>query len=530
MQESSALNERGDNLAYPTLGRTVYFFDIETDGFVETLTQIHSLVLREATTGATISCTDNAYDRSPSSLSHQVLSIAEGLQILAEADAIIGHNIMSFDIPAIQKVKPDWKPKGIVRDTLVLSRLMYPDMFEKDSVQAASKLKRGKPWIEKKLWGSHSLEAWGQRLGLWKGDYGQIRKAEAKELGLKGDAATAYIWGEWSPAMQEYCEQDVVVTERLFQKLWGMGFSEESIELEHSVRAIVSRQEAYGFLFDVKAGQSLYSTLVAERDRIERDLQKEFRPWWRSEGLVKINADRRVSRPDLGQATYRRFSEKTGKELKPYVGPVKETYHEGGVYLKISLRPFNPGSRQDIADRLMKLYGWKPKEFTPDGRPKVDEEILSSLKYPAAKLLTEYLMIQKRIGQLAEGKQAWLRKVGPDNRIHGRVNTNGAVTGRMTHSDPNMAQVPSSSAPFGHECRALFTVPKGKRLVGCDADGLELRDLAGYMARFDGGSYVKTVLEGKKEDGTDMHTLNAKALGCDRNTAKTWFSTGTPGK
>ena len=139
-------------------------------------------------------------------------------------------------------------------------------------------------------------------------------------------------------------------------------------------------------------------------------------------------------------------------------------------------------------------------------------------------------MIQKRIGQLAEGKQAWLRKVGPDNRIHGRVNTNGAVTGRMTHSDPNMAQVPSSSAPFGHECRALFTVPKGKRLVGCDADGLELRDLAGYMARFDGGSYVKTVLEGKKEDGTDMHTLNAKALGCDRNTAKTWFSTGTPGK
>lgn len=131
-------------------------------------------------------------------------------------------------------------------------------------------------------------------------------------------------------------------------------------------------------------------------------------------------------------------------------------------------------------------------------------------------------MVQKRLGQVAEGKEAWLKNVR-NGRLHGSVNTNGAVTGRMTHSRPNMAQVPSSRAPYGPECRELFIAGKGKKLVGCDADALELRDLAGYMAAFDGGEYIRTVLEGKKEDGTDMHTQNANALGCDRDTAKTWF-------
>lgn len=142
-------------------------------------------------------------------------------------------------------------------------------------------------------------------------------------------------------------------------------------------------------------------------------------------------------------------------------------------------------------------------------------------------------MVVKRLGQLAEGKEAWLRAVGPDGRIHGRVNTNGAVTGRMTHSKPNMAQVPSAKSLYGHECRSLFIVSEGKLLVGADADALELRDLAGYMAIYDGGAYIDTVLRGDKSQGTDMHSVNCRALGMDpkarygtetgRDKAKTWF-------
>jgi DNA polymerase I-like protein with 3'-5' exonuclease and polymerase domains len=131
-------------------------------------------------------------------------------------------------------------------------------------------------------------------------------------------------------------------------------------------------------------------------------------------------------------------------------------------------------------------------------------------------------MLTKRIGQVGEGRHSWLASER-EGKIHGSVNTNGAVTGRMTHASPNIAQVPSVRAPYGKECRSLFKAETGRRLVGCDADALELRCLAGYMALYDGGKYVKTVLGGRKEDGTDMHSINSRTLGCDRDTAKTWF-------
>jgi DNA polymerase I-like protein with 3'-5' exonuclease and polymerase domains len=126
-------------------------------------------------------------------------------------------------------------------------------------------------------------------------------------------------------------------------------------------------------------------------------------------------------------------------------------------------------------------------------------------------------MIQKRLGQLAEGKEAWV-KLEKNGRIHGRVNTNGAVTGRCTHSNPNMAQVPAVRAPYGKECRELFTVAKGYKMVGADASGLELRCLAHFMGKWDEGAYAKELLEG------DIHTANQKAAGLEtRDQAKTFI-------
>jgi DNA polymerase-1 len=184
---------------------------------------------------------------------------------------------------------------------------------------------------------------------------------------------------------------------------------------------------------------------------------------------------------------------------------------------------------------LTERYQWQPEEYTDDGKPKIDDAVLKGLEYPEAKVLAEYYLVAKRIGQVAEGDEAWLKRIKPNGRIHGGVTTNGAVTGRMTHSKPNLAQVPKVkylgkeiarglAGEYGFECRDCFGVPGGRAQVGADAAALELRDLAGYMARWDGGAYVRIVLDGKKEDGTEIHTVNRKALEIDsRDDAKTWF-------
>ena len=175
---------------------------------------------------------------------------------------------------------------------------------------------------------------------------------------------------------------------------------------------------------------------------------------------------------------------------------------------------FNPGSRQQIAQALADLGYDLPKEQDAT-TPKVDEGVLKKIDHPIAQKLLDYLLVQKRLGQLAEGEQAWLKlvKLG---RIHGSVNTNGAVTGRCTHSNPNVAQVPACRVPYGEECRGLFGAGVGKKLVGCDASGLELRMLAHYLAFYDGGQYGKIVTEG------DIHTFNMERAGLEnRDQAKT---------
>jgi len=252
--------------------------------------------------------------------------------------------------------------------------------------------------------------------------------------------------------------------------------------------------------------------LLAEREQLEKTLREVFGAWFMADEDVVTCKRRR------------------------HMKATNTIYEEGSQYQNIKYVEFNPNSTHHIASRLKALYGWEPEEFTPSGKPKLDESILSKLHYPEAKLLSRYMMLTKRIGQVAEGSQSWLRRE-QNGRIHGLVMTLGAVTRRMTHSNPNIAQVPSNGAPFGEACRSLFGASDGYVLVGCDADALELRCLAGYMAKYDGGAYIDTILKGDKSLGTDMHSVNARALGLDpkklypvearevsgRDIAKTWF-------
>lgn len=414
--------------------------------------------------------------------------MARGLRLLETADVIAGHNIIGFDLPAIWKIHPEWGPRfraggpGIVRDTIVMARLVWPSERIRD--MDFTRVGRGVQF-PKQLIGRFSLEAFGYRLGEYKGDY-------------KGG------WDSWSAEMQDYCVQDVEVTHRLWDRLlkelaeWEIDpldgnppAGKDCVQLEHDVARIIHRQEQHGFAFDRKAALSLMGKIAARRTELTDELQRVFPP--------KV-----IETPFI-----------------PKSNNSKLGYRKGELFIKRRTEAFNPSSRRQVAARLQEL-GWKPDEFNTDGTPKVDDDILASLPYEPAKVLAEYFMVTKRLGAIGEGKEAWLR-ADRGGRIHGRVETNGAVTGRMTHQRPNMAQVPGNAAPYGHECRALFTASPGRVLVGCDADALELRCLAHFMAAYDGGAYIQTVLAGKKEEGTDMHTLNAKALGCSRDVAKTWF-------
>ena len=431
-------------------------FDIETDGLYFEATKIHSLVIKDVDTGEVTSCSDR----------EGFTPVIDGLRILMDADCIAGHNIVGYDLPVIQKLYPKFTfDIDNVQDTLLLSRIGYPDLETRD----IGVIKKGR--MLPRYRGSHALKAWGYRLGV-----------------LKGDFAEESDWQQWTPEMQAYCGQDVEVTEALWHKLQALNIPERANVLEHWFAFVISLQVKFGFKFNVKDAAELYSELAEVRQKLDVEVIRMFKPWY-------VNAGIQVPK-------------RSNKTLG---------YIEGAPLSKVKLQEFNPASRQQIAERLIKTYGWKPQETTPSGQPRIDELVLSKLKYPSAAKLAERFLIEKRIGMIAEGANAWL-KLERKGRIHGSVNTIGAVTGRCTHSSPNVAQVPSIRALYGERCRALFHVDEGFIQIGADASGLELRCLAHYMARYDGGSYVKLLLEG------DVHTANQQAAGLPtRDTAKTFI-------
>jgi DNA polymerase-1 len=338
----------------------------------------------------------------------------------------------------------------------VTDTLLLSRLIHADLRTEDSKVKR----LEPKFFGSHSLKAWGYRLENNKGTYG----------------ATDNAFEELSQEMIDYCVQDVELTDILWKNLSLRLPSENSIRLEHNIAELCNIQERNGFAFNEEKASELYQQLAHRREELADQLKEVFGSWLINEGLRRNE-----------------------------------------LYSKVKIIEFNPNSRQHIGKRLKELRGWKPSEFTPSGEAKVDETVLKKLEYPEAKLMSEYLMLNKRIGQLAEGDQAWLKLV-KNGRLHGRVNTMGASTSRCSHSNPNLAQVPNTHAPYGKDCRSLFVANRGQKLLGIDVSGLELRCLSHYLSLYDNGAYGKKLLE------EDIHTVNQEAAGLEtRDQAKTFI-------
>ncbi len=435
-------------------------FDIETNGLYEDTTTIHSLVIYDTDSNKVYSCANQ----------EGYLPLTQGINMLQEAEEIVGHNIIKFDIPVIQKLYPNFEPKGKIYDTLLVSKLIYPDIavlddinVRKNKYKASVTLKTGK---KKVIRGSYALFAWGYRLQEYKGEY----------------FAEEDCWVKWTADMQRYCEQDVLVTKKLYDCLQKHTISEETLKLENQFAKIIFLQEQRGVYFDKAKAIELAASLTKSKLELEERIRHSFPNEIKEEVFI------------------------------PKVNNAKRGYVKGKPVIKKTVVEFNPASRQMIANGLIKKYGWKPTKLSPTGLPVIDEEILEGLNFEEAPLLKEYFLVTKTLGQLVEGKNAWLKLVAEDGAIHGKIDTIGAVTGRCTHNSPNLAQVPAVGGFMGKECRGLFIAREGYKLVGCDASGLELRCLAHYM---NDEEYTNEILNG------DIHTKNQKTAGLKtRNEAK----------
>jgi DNA polymerase I-like protein with 3'-5' exonuclease and polymerase domains len=414
-------------------------FDIETDDL--NATKIWCIVAQDIDT-------NKIYKFPPDKLE-------EGYKFLQSAEQLIGHNVLGFDIPMVEKFG-NIKLTDNVVDTLVLSRLFNPTRE-----------------------GGHSLDNWGYRLSY--------RKIEFED------------YQNYSTEMLNYCVRDVQLNTLVYKRLQieSKGFSKESVDLEHQVAKIMNQQEINGFSFDSKSATLLLAQLRERLQSVEDEVHKTFKPRWVDDRIVKpyIKKDGSLSKRGLTDDEYNTCL--TNNDFEPF--------------MRRKLEPFNLGSRKQIGEYLIEM-GWKPERFTPTNQPIVDEKTLSQITHiHEAGLIAEFLLLQKRIAQI----DSWIEAVSEDNRVHGFVIPNGTITGRMTHRNPNMAQVPSLASPYGEECRACWVVGEGYKLVGIDASGLEIRMLAHYM---NDEEFINEIING------DVHSSNQKLAGLkSRNQAKTFI-------
>lgn len=438
-------------------------------------------------------------------------SVEEALAYLDTFDVLVGHNLIGYDFPMLLKLY-GWTPRAdiIILDTLWLSRMFNPD-YE----------------------GGHSLAAWGLRLGNPKIEYHPIHDKQQLCYDPESDLKETKGWEEahYTENMGDYCDRDVEVNLDLYNKLLGLlsNFTWKSIQCEMQTAKIIQRQMNTGFAFDYREAEMLHAKLMERKNELEDIVHQTFKPLPKLVRVVqpKVKMDGMVSSVGL-----KSLGDTWGDLIVPpeFTGTKGDKMYTSGSFSLIDWPEFSLGSRQQIAERLT-LAGYKLTRFTPKtdkgggGNPIVDETTLADAVRSGiaeAKPLDEYFMITKREAMV----KSWITKAQWHEdqgiwRIHGFVNTLGAVTNRMTHNSPNVSQVPAGGSPYGKECRALFTVRPGYTLVGCDASGLELRCLAHYMK--DRG-YSDSIIHGNQAEGTDIHSVNQRAAGlATRDSAKTFI-------
>ena len=449
--------------------------------------------------------------------------LEESIKWAESVSAWIGHRAIQFDAQQINRlIKPKLIDPTKVIDTLIVSRLVdYSIPIPKGGSSP------------------HSLDSWGIRLGLHKGNFTNFE--------------------EYSEEMVEYWERDLDVTEALFEHFKPIIYDEKwkkSLRVEHDIQIELERQKYYGFHFDKPKAEELLSSIQVKMETLEAKIKEDFPPKLE---LVK---------------TLKYGTKKNGDEYERIVtarASYPMTKLSGEDFECYDYVEFNPGSPKDRIDVLWDC-GWKPYDKTKTYKtfdrlrvgdyysksiPVLTKEIydkkkeeferygwtcsednLETLPMSApegARSLAQWLTLEGRRSSLVE----WIGQVKDDGRIHGSVEGIGAWTGRCSHNNPNTANI---AAPFKGEVRntveeikleydgqlrALWDVPKGSWLVGVDAEGIQLRILGDQIWRHIGErEYSDTIVSGNKEEGTDIHNVNKRALGLNhisRDDSKTFI-------
>ena len=250
----------------------------------------------------------------------------------------------------------------------------------------------------------------------------------------------------------------------------------EWVALEHKVQEILTEQEIHGWAFDENAAWELASTLRQELRETE-ELLRNRHPFVR------------------------------GSEFTPKRDNRTQGYVKGAPFTR--LKELNTSSRDHISWILQQFYGWTPTQKTTTGKPVIDEVILKEMNSEVATMFLRILTITKMLGMISEGANAWLKLSTTAKRIHHHCSV-ATNTFRCAHRNPNLGQVPSDE-----RFRKLFIPSPGLHMVGADLSGIELRMLAHYLARYDGGRYAKLLLE------DDIHQINADKIGISRRQVKT---------
>lgn len=437
-------------------------------------------------------------------------------------DKMVGHNYIQYDLPLLNKWLDSPLDPRKVLDTLIVSRTVDYNILTPIG---------GK--------GPHSLKSWGIRLGVHKGDYTDFEN--------------------FNQEMIDYWYGDLDTTEALFNHFKDTIYDTDwskSLRAEHDLQIELVRTKYYGFHFNTDLAQHLLDGVTEEMTVLEAQFQEDFPP-----KLLPVNR--------------LKYREKADGTPFSTVIKAKEKYpltqRDGDELVCHDFISFNPAASKDRADVLWD-NGWKPFDKTathlkfnrlkvgdPYGKkiPKMDDKFFNEKKktlarygytvsednlstlpntaLPGAKALAQWLTLEGRRSSLRE----WLDQVYGDGRIHGNINNIGAWTGRCAHNNPNTANIasvfhgkPSNAveeikSKYDKHLRECWDTPEGSYLVGCDADGIQLRVLADYMWRyFDADMYAKAIMEGKKEDETDIHNMNKNALGVQggtRDMAKTFI-------
>lgn len=440
-------------------------FDIETNGFYQDCTTVHCIALKRIGVDEDVLLFDTKQN-----------NIAQGLKILSDADCLIGHNIIEFDIPVLEKLHPEYTYTHNVLDTLNLSSIVHP------------------------LMPKHSLEAWGKELGFSKLNPMTGQEYTAEELKEKKKIKDN-AWDVYTDEMGAYCKQDVRITELVLWRCNIEDIPEYVIELSNKFSWIISNQVRTGCLIDKTALEQLNEVILQDEATAEQNL-KAMLP----------------SFTDYSFKVVKRNNQSKGQKA-------------GDIVCEEVITEFNLNSTFHWMRFLKEKYNFEPPMKRRKGKEEptasLDDEVLNTLDYPEVKELLRYKVASKIRGMIYSKPNSIYNLLDSNSVIHGKVATDGTVSGRCTHNNPNLATMPSVQkdssgniitgicGKYASEVRSLFIPRPGYIFVGFDAQALEVRCLAHNI---NDPEFIDQIYNG------DIHTWTQKKAGLHtRKQAKTFM-------